>query len=266
MKSFPKIMGILNVTPDSFSDGNCFLEKDIAINHAKMLLCDGADIIDIGGESTKPGAIPVSEQEEIKRVIPVITALKLEFPSIVISIDTTKYTVALEAAKAGASIINDISALDNDIRIANIAADYNMTLVLMHKQGSPLNMQVNPHYDNVVEDIFSYLEKKIELAISYGVQKIVCDPGIGFGKTLEHNIDILKNIDRFADLRTPIMLGISRKSFIGKITGIEDPKNRDTATALLHSLLLKKSIDIVRVHDVKTISLLRNLYSSLNKH
>lgn len=263
MRDFPKIVGVLNITPDSFSDGGCFLDTTIAVEQGISLHNDGADIIDIGGESTKPGSNSVSEQQELDRVIPVIHKLKSIIPELLISIDTSKYNVALEAVKQGAKMINDISALDNDSRLAGLAADWNIPLVLMHKQGTPKEMQNNPQYINVVEDIYNELKRKIEIAKNYGVTTIIADPGIGFGKTYEHNIEVLKNIDIFSNLDVPIMLGISRKAFLGHLTGIEKPQERDIATALLHALLLSKKIDFIRVHNVKLISLLKTLFSAL---
>ncbi len=262
--AFPKIMGILNVTPDSFSDGGKYNSLEKAIARAEKMIRDGADIIDIGGESTRPGADEVSPEEEIERVIPVISSIKKKFPGIEVSCDTTKHEVANAAIAEGADIINDISGLDFDERLAHLVAKYNKSLVIMHIQGRPRTMQNNPVYKNVVEDIFSILEKKIAFAKSIGVKNVIADVGIGFGKTVEHNIELLKNYDRFNGLKVPLLLGISRKSFIAKTLGIENPEKRDVPTALIHSLLIKKNIDIIRVHDVAMHNMLRQLNDILS--
>ncbi|MGB9771920.1 MAG: dihydropteroate synthase [Candidatus Kapaibacteriota bacterium] len=260
---FPKVMGIINVTPDSFSDGGLFVNPDAAIAWGLKLLEDGADILDIGGESTRPGSEPVEITEELRRVLPVIEGIKKVRPDAVISIDTMKYEVATRAVEAGATIINDVSGLQNDIRLATLAAEKNCTLVIMHMLGTPKTMQINPTYQNVVEDIFNFLQSKIEIARQLGVKTIVADVGIGFGKTVEHNWELIRNIPRFYDLRVPLMIGISRKSFLGKTLQIENPIDRDLPTLLLHSLLLNFNIDFIRVHNVKQFQLLRTLYQKL---
>lgn len=260
---FPKLIGIINVTPDSFSDGGLFFNPDAAIRWGLELLKDGADILDIGGESTRPGAQPVSAIEELKRVLPVIEGIKKEAPGAIISVDTTKYEVAKEAIEAGASIINDVSGLQNDIRLAYLAAEKNCTLVIMHMQGTPSIMQINPTYENVVEDIFKFLESKIQMAKQIGVKSIVADFGIGFGKTLEHNWELLRNIPRFYELNVPLLLGISRKSFLGKTLNIENPIERDVPTLILHTLLLNFNIDFIRVHNVRHFQILKKLYQRL---
>lgn len=247
-------MGILNITPDSFSDGGDYSNFSAALAQALRLIEDGADIIDIGGESTRPGAAAVDTETELNRVVPIVEALKKEKPECKISVDTTKLEVAAAAAAAGADIINDVSGLDFDVRLADTAAEYNLGLVLMHMKGTPGNMQNNPTYDNVVEDVFEALAEKIRTAKSRGVKKIIADVGIGFGKTLEHNRILLKNHERFEALGVPLLLGISRKSFIGNYFGISDPKQRDIETALLHTLLLNKRIDIIRVHNVALLA------------
>lgn len=258
---FPKIVGILNVTPDSFSDGGNFLKFDDAVSQALKLLEDGADVIDIGGESTRPFAEQIDEETEIERVIPVIKAIKEKAPNALISIDTTKYEVAYEAVKAGAGMLNDISGLTKDIRLAKLAAQFDLHLVLMHIQGTPKTMQINPAYkEDVVTEIIDFLQKQIKLAKSYGVKQIIADPGIGFGKTVEHNLEILKRIDEFEELDVPIYLGFSRKTFIGKLFNIENPAERDVPTAFFHSLLLTKKVDYIRVHNVKLISMLKRVY------
>ncbi len=260
-QNFPKLVGILNVTPDSFSDGGKFLRYEDAVSQALKLMEDGADIIDIGGESTRPFAEQIDTTTEIGRVVPVIKAIKDKFPNALISIDTTKYEVAVEAVKAGAGMLNDISGLTEDIRLAELAAQFDLPLVLMHIQGTPQTMQINPEYkEDVVTEIIEFLKKQIELAKSYGVKRIIADPGIGFGKTVEHNIEILKRIDEFEKLEVPIFLGFSRKTFIGKLFNIENPAERDVPTAFFHSLLLCKKIDYIRVHNVKMISMLKKTF------
>lgn len=260
---FPKIMGIVNVTPDSFSDGGLFVQKDTAIEYAMQLITDGADILDIGGESSRPNADEISIEEEKKRVIPVIEGIRKVNSTVKISIDTVKYEVAVAALDAGANIINDISGLGTDIRLATLAAVHNAGLIIMHIQGTPRTMQIKPSYNNVAEDVFSELSGKIELARSLGVTNVMADVGIGFGKSAEHNWSLLKNLNKFENLGVPMVLGISRKSFLGKLLGIEHPIERDVATAMLHALLLEETIEIIRVHEVKQIVKLRKLWEVL---
>jgi dihydropteroate synthase len=256
---FPQIMGIVNVTPDSFSDGGKYFSHQKAIEYAFQLIEDGADILDIGGESTRPGADSISEKEELKRVIPVIEGIRDENPQIVISVDTTKYKVAKAAFEAGADIINDTSGSTNDPRIIKLCAETNAVLIIMHSKGTPKNMQIKPVYKNVVDEVFAFLKEKIEFAKASGVGSIVADVGIGFGKTYEHNLMLLRNIERFHELNVPILLGISRKSFIGTMLDIENPVNRDLPTLVINSLLLSKKIDILRVHNVKNHFFLKKI-------
>lgn len=260
---FPKVMGVLNVTPDSFSDGGMFFSEKNAIEQGLKLLDDGADILDIGGESTRPGALAVSEEDELQRVIPVIMKIKRMRPKALISIDTTKYNVAREAVESGATMINDISGMDNDIRLAELAARQNLSLIVMHIQGSPRTMQENPVYEDVFKDIYNILKDKIEKARDIGVQSIIADAGIGFGKTYEHNLTLLRNYERFRELGVPIMVGLSRKAFIGKMLDIPEPAKRDIATVLIHSILLRQRIDIIRVHNVRLMRMLKVIYEKL---
>ncbi len=244
------IMGVLNITPDSFSDGGKYLDKEKAVQRAMEMARGGADIIDIGGESSRPGAVSISAAEEIERVIPVVEALigKIEVP---ISVDTRKSEVAKEALSKGASFINDITALRADGDMAKVIADFDAGCILMHMKGDPENMQDAPHYDDVIGEISAYLAESIKLAEDSGIDpgKIIIDPGIGFGKTLEHNLLILKNLERFKELDKPIMVGTSRKSFIGKLTGKEaDERIFGTAASIAAAIL--NGADIVRVHDV----------------
>lgn len=259
---FPLIMGILNATPDSFSDGGDFFSEGAAVERAFEMLEKGADIIDIGGESTRPGADSVEIKEEIRRTRSVIEAVVKEKPNVIISIDTSKFEVAEAAIDAGASIINDVSGLEFDKRLAGLAAESGAGLVIMHMKGSPRTMQLNPVYENVIDEIFEFLKEKIDFAREAGVASIICDPGVGFGKTLEHNIAILRNLEKFYELGTPILLGVSRKSFIDKIFNIPNPKGRDLHTALIHSLLLQSNaLDIIRVHNIETTVALKKLWT-----
>jgi dihydropteroate synthase len=248
------IMGILNVTPDSFSDGGKFINFNDAVAHGRKMLEDGADIIDVGGESTRPGASPVSVAEEINRVIPVIKELA-KIKGAVISIDTTKSKVAEAAIKAGASMINDVSALRFDKNIAKVAARHNAPLVLMHMLGNPRVMQGNPVYGDLISDIISCLQNSISIAIKGGAQqnRIIVDPGFGFGKTVEHNLEILRRLKELKVLGSPIMIGTSRKSTIGRVLGLP-PDKRLEGTAATVALSIANGANIVRVHDVAEMS------------
>jgi dihydropteroate synthase len=230
-----------------------------------QLIEDGADILDIGGESTRPGALDVNPDEEIRRVVPVIEGIRKFNSDIPISIDTTKYEVAKQAVLAGAGIINDISGLNYDIRLAELAAERNLELIIMHIQGTPKTMQEEPKYHNVVEEVFQILQNKIQLAKSIGVKSIIADVGIGFGKTFEHNIELLKNLDKFLQLEVPLLLGISRKRFIGQMLNIEKPEDRDFPTVLIHTILLSYNINIIRVHNVSNILTLKKIFLALSK-
>jgi dihydropteroate synthase len=244
----PLIMGIVNVTPDSFSDGGQFFDSKMAIAHALHLVDEGADIIDIGGESTRPGAHKVKADEELSRVMPVIEALSSK-SDIPISIDTNKSEVAAKALKAGATIVNDISALAFDEKIAKVAAECGAYLILMHIRGTPADMQSDTKYNDIIGEIRSYLAAASDKALSSGIakDKIIIDPGIGFGKSVDGNFTILKNLHRFLDLGYPLMVGVSRKSFIGKELKIEERLEGSLAAACYAVL---NGADIVRVHDV----------------
>jgi dihydropteroate synthase len=245
------IMGILNVTPDSFSDGGLYVDAEKASVRAREMAEQGADIIDIGGESTRPGAEPLSDEEELGRIIPVIERLAAEL-SVPLSVDTYKATVAKKALEAGASIINDISGLRFSPDMAKIAADYGAAVVIMHIKGTPRDMQQNPVYDDVVAEVMSYLADGIAIAVRAGVdrEKILIDPGIGFGKALEHNLTLLSRLDEFRSLGRPIVLGTSRKKFIGTILGIPVPERRVDGTAATVALGIERGASVVRVHDV----------------
>lgn len=248
-------MGIVNVTPDSFSDGGRYFDKDAAIRRALQMVRDGADIIDIGGESTRPGAKPVDTARELVRVIPVIRALAKKI-TVPISIDTRKSEVADAALAAGASIVNDISALYHDPHMAEVVARRRAYLILMHMQGTPESMQRKPHYKDVVRDIIKDLKCSVAYAMKSGItrDKIIIDPGIGFGKTYHHNIEILRRLDEFKALRLPICIGTSRKSFIGKALGVLNPADRLQGTVATSVFARIKGANILRVHDVKEVA------------
>ena len=254
----PRIMGILNVTPDSFSDGGLFFAADAAIAQAEKLVEDGADILDIGGESTRPFSNGVSTEEELRRVIPIIEKIAPRV-SIPISIDTTKSAVAKQAVDAGAAIINDVSSLRVDPGIAALAAETNTQLILMHMKGRPKDMQVSPTYDDLFGEIISFLERAVQTAVSQGVPRanIIIDPGIGFGKTLEHNLKILQGIERFKSLGLPVLIGPSRKAFVRRIVKPSTVEDIDpllpiveTATQAAVAVAVLNGADMVRVHDV----------------
>ncbi|MBS4028462.1 MAG: dihydropteroate synthase [Ignavibacteriales bacterium] len=244
------IMGILNVTPDSFSDGGKYFSVENAVKRGMEMVEEGADILDIGGESTRPNSESIPVEEELRRTIPVIEQLARNI-SVPISIDTTKSKVAEEALNAGATIVNDISGLTFDEKMVKVVARNRATLVVMHIQGNPKTMQQNPHYENVVEEVKSFLYKSISKAKSNGISQIFIDPGIGFGKTLEHNLSLLKNLNEFASLGCPILVGTSRKSFIGKLTNDMNTDKRLEGTAASVALSIANGANVVRVHDVK---------------
>lgn len=247
----PLLMGILNLTPDSFSDGGKFNSKEKAIARAMEMIEQGADIIDIGGESTRPGAAKVSLAEEIARVVPVIEALDKE-TNIPISVDTYKSAVAKRSLEAGASIINDISGLRFDQNMAGMAAEFRAGLVLMHIKGTPDNMQKDPQYDDLLGEIKSYLKGSIRIALDAGVEllAIAIDPGIGFGKTVEHNLSLIKNLTYFKDMDCPIVIGASRKSFIGKLNDEIPATERLPGSLAAAILAVQNGAAIIRCHDV----------------
>ena len=247
------IMGVLNVTPDSFSDGGKYLDVAAAICHAKHMAEHGADVVDIGGESSRPGASPASSEEELARVLPVIEGLIDEI-SIPVSIDTCKSVVALRALEAGAHIVNDITALQGDAEMAKVVVEMNAGVILMHMRGTPRTMQHSPVYDDVVSEISSWFQHRIEAAETEGISPdhIVIDPGIGFGKTVDHNLEILRRLDEFRNLNKPVLIGTSRKSFIGKILNLT-VNNRIEGTAATITWAIAHGADMVRVHDVKSM-------------
>ena len=244
------IMGILNTTPDSFSDGGRFNDIDRALKHAEEMLKDGADIIDVGGESTRPGAEKVPQDVEIERTAPVIAAIRKEFKDAVISIDTYKSEVAKKAIENGADIINDISGLRFDENMAPLAAKYDIPVVAMHIKGTPKNMQKNPHYDNAIKELLTYFAERIKALNNAGVEKIIIDPGIGFGKRLRDNLQIIKHLDAFTIFNLPILLGVSRKSFIGAV--LDEPTDKRLVGTLAANMQgAQNGANILRVHDVK---------------
>jgi dihydropteroate synthase len=247
----PKIMGIVNVTPDSFSDGGCFLDPVRAADHAAELVAQGADIVDIGGESTRPGATPISEDEEMRRVLPVIerAASRIAVP---VSVDTRRAEIARRALDAGALIVNDVSGLTFDASMPSVCAQAHAGVVCMHMQGTPATMQQNPHYEDVVAEITAYLALRLDVLEQAGIprDRIVVDPGIGFGKTAAHNLTILQNVERLRALGRPVLIGHSRKRFLGKLLGrpIDELLAGTIGVAIALAL---KGADVLRVHDVQ---------------
>ncbi len=244
-----KLMGVVNVTPDSFSDGGLFLDAEAAIAHGEELAREGADILDVGGESTRPGAEAVGVEEERERTEPVVRALAGAGRKV--SIDTSKLAVAEAALDAGAAIVNDVTALRGDHRIAELVAERGAGLVLMHMQGDPGTMQLEPSYDDVVDDVKAFLAERTEAAVAAGVpeERIWLDPGIGFGKTLDHNLELLRRLGELRELGRPLVVGTSRKSFIGKIDGSE-VGDRLGGTIASSVLAAERGAEVLRVHDV----------------
>jgi len=249
----PIIIGILNVTPDSFSDGGDFLDPEAAARHAVAMLDEGAGIVDLGGESTRPGSDPVSQEEELRRVIPVIERILAVRPEAAISIDTYRAGTATAALEAGARLINDVTALRGDPRMASLVAEAKCPLILMHMQGEPKTMQKEPHYENVVREVRHFLAHRAEYAIAAGVgpENIIVDPGIGFGKNLEHNLALLRDLDAVVDLGFPILIGASRKRFIGEISGVREARERVFGTVATTVLAYERGASYFRVHDVR---------------
>jgi dihydropteroate synthase len=246
----PKVMGIVNITPDSFSDGGRAFAPGLAVDHARALVQGGADLLDLGAESTRPGSAPVSPDEELRRMLPVVEQCVREF-SIPLSIDTSKAKVAELALARGASIINDVTALRGDPDMARVVADTGAGVVLMHMKGEPATMQHDPHYDNVVAEVLAFLEDRIAWCESHGIPRwrIAVDPGIGFGKTFEHNLILLRNLKRFANLGCVLLVGTSRKGFLGTLTG-RDVSERVAASIVSSLAACDTGARVVRVHDV----------------
>jgi len=246
----PQVMGIVNVTPDSFSDGGKYSSVDLAVEHALQLIAEGADILDIGGESTRPGADPVGLDEELRRVVPVIEALS-KVTTVPLSIDTYKPEVMRAAIQAGADIVNDICALRGE-GAPEIIANSNAGVCLMHMQGIPQTMQINPQYDDVVAEVKQFLADRVETCLAHGIarERIMLDPGFGFGKTTAHNVALIQHLDRFLELGFPLLVGLSRKSVLGRIAG-GDEQQRLHAGLAASVISVMKGVKIVRVHDVK---------------
>lgn len=246
----PIVMGILNLTLDSFFDGGKYTNEEAIISQVESMLNQGASIIDIGGQSTRPGAQIINEVEELKRVLPIVKLLKNKFSDIVISIDTYYSHVAKECIEAGADIINDVSGGTIDKKMFETVGELNVPYILMHIKGTPQNMQQNPAYKNIVEEVKTYFAEKIQLLNDFGVSNIILDPGFGFGKTVEHNYELLNNIKEFRAFNLPVLVGISRKSMITKVLNI-DSKDALNGTSILNTFALQNGAKILRVHDVK---------------
>ena len=249
-----RVMGVVNVTPDSFSDGGRFLDPDAAVAHALALAAEGADILDCGGESTRPGAEPVPAEEERRRVIPVIERVA-QGTAAQLSIDTSKAAVAEAAIAAGATLVNDVTALRGDPAMAALVAEREVDCCLMHMLGEPRTMQLDPRYDDVVSKVASFLEGRLAFAVAAGVRedRVLLDPGIGFGKTLEHNLELLRRLDEIVAIGRPVVVGTSRKSFLGLLTDRAEPDERLAGTIATNVLALERGAQVFRVHDVAPV-------------
>jgi dihydropteroate synthase len=250
------IMGVLNITPDSFSDGGRFMDPEAAFRHAERMVFEGASILDVGGESSRPGSDPVPADEELRRVIPVITRLRRRFPDLFLSIDTYKAETARQALEAGADIVNDISALRADPMMIEVLKRSDAGIILMHMRGTPKTMQINPHYDDVVTEVFEFLRLRRDGLVEAGIDRasIAVDPGYGFGKRVQDNVQLVRRLSRFAELGQPVVVGISRKSSISQLLGNPNlpPDERLWPTVALTSLLREKGAHVFRVHDVRS--------------
>jgi dihydropteroate synthase len=249
-----RLMGVINVTPDSFSDGGQYLDAGRAISHGIELADQGAEILDVGGESTRPGADPVDAEEQLRRVLPVIEGLAVARPRAQLSIDTSSAVVAAEAITRGATIVNDVTALRGDPRLAEVIAQAGAGCCLMHMLGEPRTMQVDPNYDDVVGEVGAFLEERVAFAVSAGIaeERIIIDPGIGFGKTLQHNLELLARLGELAQIGRPVMIGTSRKSFLGRLTGRE-VDGRLAATVASCVIAYERGARVFRVHDVAPV-------------
>jgi dihydropteroate synthase len=249
----PVVVGILNVTPDSFSDGGDFFDPEAAAEHAAAMLDEGADMLDVGGESTRPGSDPVSQEEEIRRVVPVLKRILSVRPEAVISVDTYRSGTAKAALEAGASLVNDVTALRGDPGMVSLIEEAACPVILMHMQGEPKTMQKEPNYKDVVGEVRDFLAERAEYAVAAGVrlENIIVDPGIGFGKNLEHNLALLRNLDALVDLGFPVLIGTSRKSFVERITGAQEARDRVFGTVATTVLAFEQGATFFRVHDVR---------------
>lgn len=261
----PVVMGILNVTPDSFSDGGQFTDVHSAVERIGVMIGQGAAIIDVGGESTRPGSDPVSLEEEIERTIPVLKKAVAEYPDTLFSIDTTKFKVAEQALDAGAHIINDVSGLSKEPRLARLCSETGAAYICMHSQGNPKTMQNNPEYGDVVEEIFGFFKKRLSQLKAEGVNNVVLDPGIGFGKTLDHNLEIIADLRQFTTLQFPVLVGASRKSMIGQLLDGRPADDRLAGTLAVHYHCLLNGASILRVHDVKEAADTVKIFNALKK-
>lgn len=248
--SSPTVMGILNLTPDSFYDGGKYADEKSVLSQVKKMLDEGASIIDLGAYSSRPGAKHISEKEELERILPIVKLILEKHPTAILSIDTFRSEVAKQCIKAGAAIINDISAGEMDSDMFTTVAELQVPYCMMHMKGTPQNMQSNPTYKNVTQDVLYYFSKKVAEARSYGINDIIIDPGFGFGKTIEHNYALLKNLELFKNLDLPLLIGISRKSMIYKSLDCS-PEEALNGTTVLNSIAVEKGAHILRVHDVK---------------
>lgn len=266
-KSFdaPLIMGIINVTPDSFSDGGKYFNPEPSFSHAKRMIEKSVDVIDVGGESTRPGAASVSIEEEIDRTIPLIKKIRDYDSEQFISIDTTKSEVARQAMRSGANIINDISGGQFDENIFDVSAEFNAPVVINHIKGTPKTMQISPTYENVVTEILDYFDERISIAKSHGVEKIILDPGIGFGKLVEHNYEIISEISAFKSLGYPVLIGLSRKTFLGSSLNLETSE-RDTATIIAETIAAMNGADIIRTHNIDNAMQMKMIFQNMKRH
>ena len=249
----PFIVGILNVTPDSFSDGGDFFDPEAAVEHAAAMLDEGADMLDVGGESTRPGSDPVSQEEEIRRIVPVLEGILSVRPEAVISVDTYRAGTATAALEAGASLVNDVTALRGDPGMVSLIEEAACPVILMHMQGEPKTMQKEPNYQDVVREVRDFLAERAEYAVAAGVrlENIIVDPGIGFRKNFQHNLALLRNLDALVDLGFPVLIGTSRKSFVERITGVQEARDRVFGTVATTVLAFEQGATFFRVHDVR---------------
>jgi dihydropteroate synthase len=246
----PSVMGVVNVTPDSFSDGGLYVESSAAVEHARRLLEEGATLVDVGGESTRPGAAPVSTEDELARIVPVLEGL----PGLPVSIDTSKAVVARKAIELGAELVNDVTALRGDADLAGVVAESDAYLCLMHMRGEPRTMQADPRYDDVVSDVRAFLEERLRFAVDAGIaeERICLDPGIGFGKTVEHNFELVRRLGELTDLGRPIVVGFSRKSSLGRVLGDPEATTGPLSASIAAAVTAyERGATILRVHDVK---------------
>jgi len=260
----PLVMGVINCTPDSFYTGSRATSQDQAKKMVEKMVNEGADIIDIGGRSSRPGSVEISDEEEIERISEVISFIVKEFSSTWISIDTTKSTVAKYAVELGCKIINDISGGEMDKDMISTVSNLNVPFICMHMQGTPDHMQNNPHYENVTEDVSTYFESKLELLKTNGIKNVVIDPGFGFGKSIDHNYTLMRDLKQFKKFEKPILVGISRKSMIYKLLGVT-PEESLNGTNALNMYALMNGANILRVHDVKAAKEVVNIYQQLYK-